>query len=377
MNIIFITNNRLPTEKAYGWQMVKTCGALAKNGLKVNLISPGVGRYQKGSIYNYYQVSPDFYHVPLVVPYLLFLGQIGFLLRSLWLSIKALWWARNQKINLFYSRDLLPLIIANLFGYQTVWECHDLRLSPLTKIGLKFTTAVVVITNNLRQAYLHKYNYSRPIIVAPDGVDIASFDLGLSPGAARAKLGLPQAKSIIIYTGHLYHWKGVDTLACAAKKLTDNELVVFVGGTEFDLKRFKANYQDNDHIQVLGHQSHEKIPLYLQAADILVLPNSGEEAISKYYTSPLKLFEYMASGRPIIASDLPSLREVLSPDNAFLVPADNPQALANMIYQVLNDKMVSQSKVVRARHKVEDYTWDKRAEKIISLFAILAKQKYD
>ncbi|MBI2482128.1 MAG: glycosyltransferase [Candidatus Vogelbacteria bacterium] len=364
MNLVFVANNRLPTEKAHGWQIAKTCEALAVNGVKVTLITPKVKRYEEVDLHQYYRLESNFNNIALSVPYLLNLGIIGFSLRSLWLGVKTSWWIREQKIDFIYSRDLLTLMICRLFGYKTVWEAHDVRHRLITYFGLKFTAGLVVITNGLKQVYNDHFSYFKKILVAADGVEVSDFDLKLTKSEARAKLGLPLNKQLIVYTGHLYSWKGVDTLAEATKQLTDNQLVVLVGGTEVDLKRFKSAQTNNDRILICGHQPHHLIPFYLQAADVLVLPNSGREAISKYYTSPLKLFEYMASNRPIIASDLPSIREILDNDNAFLVPADEVTILANAIKQTLENEDLARAKASKAKLDVTNYTWDKRAERI-------------
>src|SRR3989338_7168842 len=90
--------------------------------------------------------------------------------------------------------------------------------------------------------------------------------------------------------------------------LTLNFAVGFVGGTEKDRAKVKVKSEklkNKDNVKIIEHRPHDEIPFWLRAADILVLPNTAIEDISKYYTSPMKLFEYMASGRPIVPSDLP------------------------------------------------------------------------
>ena len=116
---------------------------------------------------------------------------------------------------------------------------------------------------------------------------------------------------------------------------------------------------------IIGYRSHSEIPYWLKAADVLVLPNSGKEEISKYWTSPIKMFEYMASKRPIMASDLPSIREILNEGNAILVQPDNPQGLAEGIRKVLENKNLAEKISARAFDDVKQHTWAKRAEKIL------------
>ena len=106
--------------------------------------------------------------------------------------------------------------------------------------------------------------------------------------------------------------------------------------------------------------------MYLAAADVLVLPNSGKFKISRSHTSPLKLFEYMASNRPIIASDLPSLREILDETTATFFSADDPEDLAKRINEVLSHIEVTNGLTKKALQVVQKYSWANRGEAIIN-----------
>jgi len=101
----------------------------------------------------------------------------------------------------------------------------------------------------------------------------------------------------------------------------------------------------------------------LAAASILALPNSSS-AISARYTSPLKLFEYLAIGRPIVASDLPSIREVLTAGTAVLVAADDPAAWASAFVALAADPARAASLAAAARRLAPDYSWGARAARI-------------
>ncbi|MEK7072214.1 MAG: glycosyltransferase, partial [Patescibacteria group bacterium] len=205
------------------------------------------------------------------------------------------------------------------------------------------------------------------ILVAPDAVDLDQFlDIKESKEELRQKLNLPINKNIIVYTGHLYKWKGVQTLAEASSFLTDHELVVIIGGTDKDILDFKNKNKDLRNILIIGHLPQYLIPSYLKAADVLVLPNSAKSTISSTYTSPLKLFEYMASQRPIIASDLPSIREILNNGNSVLVEPDNSKKMAENIMLILQNSLLSDKISKQSYNDVQKYSWSKRANSIVN-----------
>jgi glycosyltransferase involved in cell wall biosynthesis len=140
-----------------------------------------------------------------------------------------------------------------------------------------------------------------------------------------------------------------------------------VGGTPADVAAFEAFLarEGLERVRLAGYVPPGAVPLWLAAADALALPNSGAETISARYTSPLKLFEYMAAGRPVVASDLPSLREVLADGvNARLVPPDSPAGLARGLLEVLDDPDLGARLASRARADVAGRTWDARARAV-------------
>lgn len=225
---------------------------------------------------------------------------------------------------------------------------------------------MVVITQKLKDSFVKSGIPSKNILVAPDGVDFEMFDIQLSKERAREKLGLPQDKKIILYTGHLYKWKGIDVLTEAAGKLDKGTLVYLVGGMEKDIQKLKNK---ESAAKIVGHRPYDEMPVWLKAADVLVLPNSSKEEISKNWTSPMKLFEYMSAKRPIVASNLPSVREILGEKNSLLVEPDDPAALAEGINKVLSDPAFSERVSAEAFKDVQGYTWPERVKNILSFFS--------
>lgn len=371
--ILYIANLRLPTEKAYGIQIAKMCEALAKNGGKVELVFPfRKSRYVKGDIYSYYSIKNNFESKKIWAPDFYFHGSLdkmAVLIKSfisaLFLSIYAL----SKKSDIIYSRDELPLFLLSFFKKNLVFEAHRFTKTRGLFYG-RFKNRnlkVVVITKNLKDDFIKIGFKPENILVAPDGVDLEEFDINISKEEARLKVGLPLGAQIAMYTGHLFEWKGARTLLKAARQCQD-VVFVFVGGMPRDIENFrqKTKLLMLDNVLILGHRPHKDIPLFLKAADVLLLPNSSKEEISRFHTSPLKLFEYMASGRPIIASALSSLKEVLDDNITVFAVPDDSNSWADKIKIVLSDSDLMANLSDRAFERVKEYTWTKRAEKIIN-----------
>ena len=116
---------------------------------------------------------------------------------------------------------------------------------------------------------------------------------------------------------------------------------------------------------MVGHVAPSEVPTWLAAADIAVLPNSGTSVIGSRYTSPLKLYEYLAAGCPIVASDVPAVREVVTDgETAVLVRPDDPEALGDGIAGLLAVPVLAQRIGALGRLWVQGSTWDARATAI-------------
>lgn len=367
MNILYIANVRMPTEKAHGIQIMKTCEAFKAVGNEIELVVP----FRKTPIaddpFAYYGITHRFPLTVLPVPDLIRFGRIGFLLASLIFSERARLRKAFWKADIIYSRDAFVLLQYLLLRRKLVFEAHA-RPTALSRFVAKRAYRTIVISNGLKEVYTASGVPADRIIVAPDAVDEHRFDAAGTKAEARDALSLSRIEKIVVYVGHLYARKGADTLAHAAAQLPDVHFV-FVGGTSKDLDRFREEWKKAQNVTIVGHVLPVLVPRYLRAADILVIPNSGKDEDASRFTSPMKLFEYMASGTPIIASDVPAIREILSDEDALLVAPDDPLAFASAIEQVFANESAARERAVAARHHVTEYTWAKRAERIIAAVA--------
>ena len=378
MKIIYIANARIPTEKAHGLQIMKMCEAFSSSGIDLELVLPtrlNTKEFKKIDTFDYYRVKENFKITTLKTfdPIFLINRPFGIYIKFQFLFfilglLPYLFFKKNKQDYIFYLRDeqLLPLV--QFFSKKVIWEAHNLPQNK--KHYLKYWRKcykIIAITNGLKDELIANGLLGDKILVAPDAVDLDQFlDIKESKEELRKKLNLPINKNIIVYTGHLYKWKGVQTLAEASSFLTDHELVVIIGGTDKDILDFKNKNKDLRNILIIGHLPQYLIPSYLKAADVLVLPNSAKSTISSTYTSPLKLFEYMASQRPIIASDLPSIREILNNGNSVLVEPDNSKKMAENIMLILQNSLLSDKISKQSYNDVQKYSWSKRANSIVN-----------
>lgn len=241
-----------------------------------------------------------------------------------------------------------------------ILEAHSFpkKVKTLHKKNWARAKKIVVLTSFLKTKLMEENISQDKILVASDGVDLEKFNLRISKKEAREKLNIPLDKKIILFVGSELEWKGVDILKEASNFLPDGTEVFLIGKIKKEEKFEKIVY--------VGFKQNSEIPIYLKAADALILPNKKGQDISEKYTSPLKLFEYMASGRPIIASDLPSLREVLDENNSIFFEPNNSKDLADKIEKVFQNPESADRISARALSDVKKYTWRNRANNILN-----------
>lgn len=369
MKIFYIANSRLPTEKAHGIQIMEMCSAFSALGHEVELIVPDRRNCIGVSPFAYYGKAETFKITRLPDWDLLKHGPIGFVIQSLRFAFRTVHYIRGKE-GIVYSRDEYALALLKVFsGRRCYYEAHDIRRNFFLNLMLRRVDGIIAITQGLKDRLIAKGIPAEKILVAADGVNLEPYRLVRDKKECRQKLRLPMDKKLVVYTGHLYKWKGAEILAQAAAELGPDTNVVFVGGTVADIDHFNSLFSKDDKLIVTGHRPHSEIAWYQMAADVLVVPNTQKAEISARYTSPMKLFEYMASNRPIVASDLPSLREVLDERNSLLVAPDDAKGLARGISRLLADEALGRSLAVQARNHVERFTWQARSARIIDFMS--------
>ena len=362
MNILYIAAIRLPTDKAHGLQILKTCEAFAQKGDHVELLVPRRQNTLTDDPFVYYGVSPIFKITSLQVPDLFTLGRIGFMASLVWFAEVAHMRKSFWTADAIYSRDAFVLAQYVLLGRPLVYEAHT-KPTVISTFVARRAKRVVVISEGLREEYERLGVKKERIIVAPDAIDLETFSHPISKEESYTRLGLPHDKKIALYIGRLDGWKGVNTLCEASTLLPTTILVAIIGGDKDQIVRLAKKYPK---VVFLGYRPYRELADNQAAADVLILPNTAKDIDSVRYTSPLKLFTYMAANRPIVVSDLPSIREVLDEESAFFFVPDDAKSLADTIVHTLENSEIANRKAQKASELVHKYTWQTRADTIIS-----------
>lgn len=285
--------------------------------------------------------------------------------------------AHDWGADLIYTRLPQAATLAARRGWPTVFELHDLPsgvMGPwLLRRFLRASGARRLAVNTRYLAGEIKRTYRLPdrkdfLLVAPNGVDLQRYAKLPNPKSARKSLGLPD-NFTAGYSGHLYKGRGIGLILELAQRLPKMHFLL-VGGRPEDVAARKGQARRLTNVHFTGFVPNADLPLYQAACDVLLIPYSRQVASSSGvdiapYTNPLKMFEYLASGRPVVASDLPILREILNEDNAVIMPVGDVQAWADGLLALQKSARRRAALAKAGRLTAAEYTWQKRAQGLL------------
>lgn len=394
VRICYVTTTRLPSEKANGIQITRMCEAFACAGADVILWHPARRQPQPSletaDPFDFYGVRrnfkiaakpfPDVFRLDLYLSARLF-AAVVFVARAVWAVGVAVALRLHHRGTVCYTRDELVCIGSLLLGVPTVLEAHQIpgaRTRRLLEVAFRRRRprGVVVLTPFIAQSFRDIGVPADRVFVQPDAVELDAYaDL---PGRrdCRRALALPERAVLVGYIGR-FETMGMDKglpelirgVGEARGELGVDLRVLGVGGPldgEVEYRRVAAAAGLPDEALILvDRRPHTEVPRWIRACDVVSIPWSFNE-VSAYFTSPLKLFEYMAAGSLIVASDLPSLREVLvDRHNALLVEPGSSQALAAALVECVGDRALADRLGAQAAHDVRGYTWESRAREVL------------
>ncbi len=361
--------------------IVNLCNAYYKNGIEIDLVKPwrysnrnisNNDIYKKYNIKNNFSITnipyPDFSFLEKLLPNVI-LRPINYIFKRLWqyYAIKIV--IKNYSPDIIHMRNNLPYALNRLVN-EDVYILLEFYDEPsnfyidIYKNAIKSNNKIILtaITSRLASKIAELFDINtNDILISPSGVDSSKFD--------SHQLNFNNKKNIL-YVGSLHPNRGVNNFIMASKNIKDHNFII-VGGSQKESMSLKNKFdiKDDSNLFFVPHQSQSDLLDYYNKANILILPMSGKHKHTKFYASPNKLFEYMASGKPIIASNLPSITEILTDnETALLFDPDDSVHLISKINQLINDDVLSEKLSTNSKMLSKQYTWNTKASNLIKLF---------
>ena len=399
MKIAIASNGHIPSQWAHSINTVKHANAFLKLGHEIELLS--VKRFEEDqllkknlNIYNWYGVDilPIKYFKDNSIFYFQekkFFKSIlkltnyflpKFLKRSLDPEKKISQYIKSKNFDLCFARtyNVVKYNIENKI--PTILETHSSSpekiknlIEVLNLSRSKYFLGLVTIHDKLKENFLKLGVPKEKLLVLEDAVDLEKFDL-VSDNIEknRKKLSIPLSKIVVMYCGSLKVGKGISSILKTAKKLENKNDILFyiIGGNEDEINFWK-NFNGLNYRNVIFKSFVEgfQVPQYLKSANILFMPyetnNNFNGVMDLETTSPIKLFEYMASKKPIITSNIKTIKKVLKNHESGILVDDK---FENVILDLLVDDKLCSKISSQAYQKVKNYTYNKRCTTILNVF---------
>lgn len=390
MKLLYIANVRLPTEKAHGLQIMQNCEAFADAGVSVRLWTARRVNTAKlravTEVWAHYGVKRNFTwgklpcvdFIHLVPDRNDLLAKIIFQIQQITFVIAAVIGAMFQRDDVYYSRDAITLLALSLVKPKRAlaYEAHTLAKGRggrwIQRQTVKRCGTVIAVTQRLNDDLVKLGAKAMRVITAHDGIRTERFADMPNQAEARQAVDWPVDAFIVGYVGRLQTMaldKGVGTLIEALQSV-EGATLALVGGPDDMAEKLREQWVqtglDAGRFINAGQVTPDKVAIYLSALDVCTMPFPWTEHFA-YYASPMKLFEYMASGRAIVASDLPSTSEVVTDgETALLYPTGDVDGLRKAIIRLRDDVGLRERLGEKARETVMGhYTWGARAHGIL------------
>lgn len=367
-HLLYVFPEPLPLPRARGVQVAHSVAAMARKGIRVTLAYvPGGARHP---------FTPIGREVPENVTLLpLSRGLLGTRIKSHALFMMRLvrWLHAQRGMNnlpqcvFFRHVKAAAWFARHCHALPYVYEAHEVfsktakpsqreRIRAMERSVLEGASLIVTNSEGTACGLASAYDWQREITVLQNGVELP-VHLPIKPWK--------ESCCHLIYAGSLFGWKGVDDLVDAMAFLPGSHLQI-VGGTSEQIDRLRQRMQpQGGTVEFFGHLEQYEVQELLGKACVAVLPNRPDP--DSAFTSPLKLFEYMAAGCAVVATNLPAIRDVVGAEGAAWAMPGSPNSLAEAIRQLCARDDGGAAMGVAGRNFVRSMTWDQRAGKLLSL----------
>jgi len=344
MNIAYIYPEKLPAKNARSISVINTACNLAKYA-DVSLI------YENSNedIKKFYKIECDKLNFIPIKREMLFLRSNKIFNYNL---SKYL-----DKFDYFYVRHLKTAEYLLKKGKKVIFEVHEIfsyknqKIKELELFVLNNVNGLVVINTYIKKLLKEKFNIRQPIKVVRNGANI-DFNY--------IKKDFTNIKEMY-YIGSFQKWKGIEFLLDAVK---DIDIKLNLVGNITD--EIKGLAKDVVNVELLGYKSQEEVKKILREAKLTVIPNTKN--IDSEFSTPIKLYEYLQSSCIVLASDLPTIKEIIKDgENGFLFKIGNKYDFINKINYILNLSVDELLKISRNGFETgKKFTWDNRAKEIVA-----------
>jgi glycosyltransferase involved in cell wall biosynthesis len=384
LRVAHLCHDPVPYSSTSTEQVVRSCAGLASLGVRVDLFFMGSGLASQHSVqpgpavreavaeaYGFASGLPEGLRLIPVRQALPGLPGIGE-----W-EVRAARLARRARYDVVLTRDLVALAWSLAVGSRAVFETYraDLQVSPWLRPWRGYCyrhpnlAGIVVHSRLAARAAASAGAEEGSVLVAYNGHAPELLEPRLGREEARVRLGLPHDRPIVVYTGHVGPEKGFEAIRQLAVRAPE-ALFLVVGALPGEAAARegmeRAAPAGTPNLRVLPRVPPGKVAPYLFAADCLLIPPTAGPLVRHRRTVlPMKTFLYLAAGRPILAPDLPDLREVLSDGStAVLVPPDDSDVAAAALRRVLADAPLRESLSAAALDVARAYTWESRSRRV-------------
>lgn len=371
MRIAYISNSIIPSKTANSIHVMKMCQSFAKNGHDVSLIAPDTSSAdaQIKDVFEYYDVDRLFEVIKL--PWLEVTG------RAYLYGMQIARHIKKVKPDVIYGRYLHGCYMSSLINKNIpiYFESHAPYHKKIEVLMLKrllkarSLKKLIVISQSLKDYYIDQYTVPPELIqVAHDGADA----IDSSRSAAKPTLMGRHEAMRVGYIGHLYPGRGISIVKELAERCSWAEFHL-VGGTEKDIEYWEKECMHVLNIHFYGYMPYAEATRYRQSFDVLLAPYEKKVAVhggkgdTSKWMSPLKIFEYMATGKPILCSDLPVLKEVFTHgESAILCNPDDVNEWTAALNSLRDSEPLRTSLGINAQSKfLSQYTWLARAKQVL------------
>ena len=368
MKLAYIYDGFYPSTGADAWQVLNTALALSRQGIQVTIFCAQALHERPlttQEILEHYSLSGQ-----IEIRQLQRSSLVPRFIHKWSHCREAMKHIKDEGFDLVYSRNILAIRQALQAGIKAVydtyrpwpkqyafmrWQFQSLFKNPLL-LGGFFHSALA------RQAYVDVGIEPSKLMVAHNGFHPESYQKAPPKSEAKTELGLPQDRLVIGYTGRLDIEKGILTLIEVAELAPDIHLLLAGGGKDQEvLDRAEAL----PNVTLLPWQKPSYVPTLLSACDVLMIPSSSIALKTGNTVLPMKIFEYLACGRPIVAPRSPDTADVLNHnENAWLVGTDNSPLLVEELRKLRDQPELCTRLAQGAKERSDELTWDARGQKI-------------